>query len=539
MVNLDYLYNLDVAKRFANKSYFLDKKLGFQVIENGTILPHKWTAPPGKWSWGAGGIVDNEGNFVEGTHVHGGIIGSYPSPPESVQYSPKTVIYLGLFYPVWGHVISDNIRRIWFLQSDDFKSQFSDCSIVYVPWYQPNELSNKNFRRLLEILGVDVDKLQPIMQPTRFDKIILPDGSFGGGFTNEYRKTIERVRNFALKNQTPTSSKKIYYFYGRGQIGEERLAEYFHSKGYEIISPEKLPLEEQLNLLINTDSFASTIGSSSHNSIFLRDGTETIYILRAFNAFTGYQQILDKVHPLNVNYVDSMMSIFSKGSSDKAHCYILSKQLKQFFGDKFNGYEEEDFKIFLDYMKGPLRKLREVNTNLLKDPTFSDFIEQLKLRKDLIEAYDMPLGWDEFHPLLIYRTHIHKKGWGLWKIESKISNSLDKKYDIQAIKINFPKYKVYYSVYYNEEEGWAEEVTAPEQAGITGKRKSIFGIKIRLDEAGAKEFDILYRVHKFDDEWTHWAKNGEELISDGVKLNAIQIKLEIKKDVIQCWKTEK
>jgi len=82
---------------------------------------------------------------------------------------------------------------------------------------------------------------------------------------------------------------------------------------------------------------------------------------------------------------------------------------------------------------------------------------------------------------------------------------------------------------HRNQEGWTEEVTAPEQAGITGKSKSIYGIKIRIDEAGTKESNILYRVHKFDGEWTPWAKNGEELISYGVKLNAIQIKLETKR----------
>ena len=65
-------------------------------------------------------------------------------------------------------------------------------------------------------------------------------------------------------------------------------------------------------------------------------------------------------------------------------------------------------------------------------------------------------------------------------------------------------------------------------AGTTGKSKSITGIKIRLDETGAKNFDILYRVHKFDGKWTSWAKNGEELLSAGVKLNSIQIKLQPK-----------
>ncbi|MBR4903605.1 MAG: hypothetical protein IKZ53_02965, partial [Selenomonadaceae bacterium] len=87
----------------------------------------------------------------------------------------------------------------------------------------------------------------------------------------------------------------------------------------------------------------------------------------------------------------------------------------------------------------------------------------------------------------------------------------------------------YYSVYYDEKEGWTEEVSYPTWAGVTNKRKPIYGMKIRLDEAGTKEFDILYRMHKFDRTWTDWAKNGEELLSQGVKLNAVQIKLEPKK----------
>ena len=32
MVNLDYLYNPEAAKPYFNKDYFLEKKLGFQVI---------------------------------------------------------------------------------------------------------------------------------------------------------------------------------------------------------------------------------------------------------------------------------------------------------------------------------------------------------------------------------------------------------------------------------------------------------------------------------------------------------------------------
>lgn len=463
------------------------------------------------------------------------VLVQFTPPPESMKQSSETVIYLGMFHNTWGHVITDNIRRLWFLKSEIFKSEFKNCPLVYLLCTKREVFtleSYKNFRRLLEILEVDIDKLQLITEPTQFDKIILPDESFYldryRKFTNEYREAIEQVRNFALKNRTPTSTKKIYYFHGARQFGEERLAEYFKSKGYEIIRPEKLTLEEQLNLLINAESFAATLGSISHNSIFLRDDTEAIFIPRAVNEILGYQMTIDRVHPINAFYVDSTLSLF--GNFYGPICYIVSKQLKQFFGDKFDGYEEEDFKIFLQYVKKCTNNNREVKPEKLKgySEILQDFMAQLKQHEDLITAYDMPPRWEKFQPSLTYQTHAHKVGWGEWLGEDQISNDIEQNYDIQAIKINYPSHKIYYSVYYNAEEGWSQEVEAPNMAGTTGQAKSIMGLKIRLDEAGTKEFDILYRVHKFDGAWSDWAKNGEVIYSYGVKLNAIQIKLEPK-----------
>lgn len=310
-------------------------------------------------------------------------------PPHSIIRSSETVVYLGMFVSTWGHVIIDNIRRLWFLKSDAF-SEFKDCPIVYVPWTGEPLERQKNFRRLLEILDVDVDNLRPITQPTRFDKIILPDESIfvrdGGGrkFTAEYRETIDRLRNFAFLNRTPTPFKKIYFFYGRKQIGEERLAKYFYSKGYAIFMPEALTFDDQLNLLINCEHFATTVGSISHNSVFLRDNTEAILIPRHAESLNPFQPALNQVHPLRAFYVDSSFSIVSVHHD--FNCFIISEQLKRFFGDKFDGYTEDDFKIFMKYMTTAAAMGRTVNQKELQGyGAFAlEFTEQLKLNADLL-----------------------------------------------------------------------------------------------------------------------------------------------------------
>lgn len=154
-----------------------------------------------------------------------------------------------------------------------------------------------------------------------------------------------------------------------------------------MILPEKLTTDEQLNLLINAESFASTLGSCSHNSIFLRDGTEAIFIPRSANRFAEHQQAIDQIANLNAIYIDSTFSIFEYGN--RLYCFIISEQLKKFFGNEFNGYEEDDFKIFLDYTKTLMSRGFPRNEEAWKYylPTLQKFLSQLSKRKDLMEAY--------------------------------------------------------------------------------------------------------------------------------------------------------
>lgn len=133
MNNFDYLYNPDAAKNTYDKDYFVDKKLHFRIIERGTILPHKHMYVNGQWTWGFGGIVDSKNNFVKGSSVSEGG-GEVYTPMEEIQHRNLTVVYLGLLYPVWGHAITDNLRRVWFLKSDVINSYFKNCPVVYLPW---------------------------------------------------------------------------------------------------------------------------------------------------------------------------------------------------------------------------------------------------------------------------------------------------------------------------------------------------------------------------------------------------------------------
>lgn len=413
MVNYNGLYNKDYFGEKLTENHFYEKNLHFRIIENGTILPFKDLPDVGFF----GGLVDEENNFVEGTAIHRGFGGGAYTPKDSVEYIPSSAIYLGMLISIWGHCLTDNIKRLWFLKSDVYRRYFKNCPILYTPMWGGIIY---NFAKLLEILEIDPNKLQPVTAPVKYKNVILPDESFflaessvtygkdkvflegstdnfngndGAFFTKEYVDVIDRIRNYVLKNCSSIPQKKWYFFYGRKQVGEERIAKYFESKGYTILRPETLPIEVQLNILANCESFASLIGSVSHNIIFLRDKSNVTLVPRRAAFFNIYQSALNQVHDLDIFYIDSAFSLFAENFLGPFYL-IVSENLRKHFGDEVTEkYIEEDFITFLSYFRyAKSRGLSENSNELtyLKD-ILPEFFKQLKSRTDLLEKFGVTL----------------------------------------------------------------------------------------------------------------------------------------------------
>lgn len=246
-----------------------------------------------------------------------------------------------------------------------------------------------NFVRILEMAGIDCGKWYFLNQPMKFCNVILPDESFCSEttvYTKEYVDFVSKIKNYALKNFSSMPQKNFYFFYGRGAFGEERIAKYFASKGYAIVQPERFSVDVQLNIFLNCENFAATLGTLTHNSMFLKDNSNVISIPRFPNYINHYQQALDTLHPLNHFYIDSSLSITTSNHLGPFY-FIVSEQLKEFFGDEWTGeYSDEDFIIFLYYIKYALAKnLKPADrAEEYYAPILPKFKEQLMKREDLM-----------------------------------------------------------------------------------------------------------------------------------------------------------
>ena len=343
--NYDLLFDKDYYRETLHINHFVDQKLTFRTIQDGYILPYCYMSTDG-------GIFDSEGCYVQGsnyTDINSQNINLSSlaekcgmSVSEAV-HKHETVIFIGMGRKVWGHFITDSMRLLWFLRSKEYRENFANCPLILFD-SKYFELKG-NWLRMFEILGINTSLVTPITELTKYDKIILPDECFffsegAYHFTSEYIEITDAVRNFAIAHSKPAHAKKIYYSCTKLRggtstaYGEDKLEKYFISKGYEIIYPEKLSLDEQLNALVHCESFASTIGSCSHNSIFLRDNTEVILIPRA-NYLTEYQLAIDQVHQQNIHYIDSSFSIFDNERPPLGpFLYFISSSLRKYFHDE-------------------------------------------------------------------------------------------------------------------------------------------------------------------------------------------------------------
>ena len=309
-MNLDYslLYHPDYYESCLQENHFVAREMSYQKYEKAMILP--WKRIDNQYG---GGILTEQKEYLSNTGLHNGNGIAYE--PDEVRYSDEKVIYLGMLIKTWGHCLTDNVRRLWFLNTKEYKEVFQDYKLVYTPFADFSFY--ENFRQLLSIWGLDPDTFVSVTEPTCYKEIIIPDESFfttdegAIRYTREYCAMIDQIRQYGEDHRTELEQTRYYFSYSglSRSAGRERLEKFFAQHGYEIVYPEKLSFFEQLNIFVNVTDFASTIGSCSHNTMFLRDETNVLLIPRG-NYLTGYQEAIDEIHPLNIRYVDSSMSVY-------------------------------------------------------------------------------------------------------------------------------------------------------------------------------------------------------------------------------------
>ena len=334
-----------------------------------------------------GGVSVN-GEFIENSWIYRNKNGVNNIEDNEIKDSNSGVIYIGYFNATWGHLITDCLKFLWFLKSE-YLAQFKDYTIVYVS--VTKELP-RNFIKILDLLGFDIDKFVRVEEITRFNQVILPDECFylegselGGSYkyTSEYTALINEI----MSKITPYDNDdydKIYFTrskFSQKDIGERKIEEYFKNKGYRIVAPEMYSMEEQLRIYKSCNHFVATDGSISHNAVFMKDNIDAIIILRGAYV-TKYQFAISELRNMKVDYIESHLSVLQSRRTPQfgPNFYYVSDYLLKYYNEKSKlmtwKYWFDNFSDFETYLG--LGTELDLNGRLTDKSYYARALEQYK-----------------------------------------------------------------------------------------------------------------------------------------------------------------
>ena len=517
-----YVPNFDYWKKICTKKYYSKKEPTVQVVDKGIILPARMKEYKDENRY-AGGVCDSELNFVAGySNIAPGkmngwccIDEAYSIERKEIEQSNEEVIWGGALICHFGHIITESTSRLWYITEnpdDQRRVVFLKVNTWKVaPW----------LFELFDLMELSEDRIVILEKPTQFSKVIVPEQSsrIKCSYTNKllipYRRAVEKVPPI-------DGPKKILLTRSKGLRSQMYLAnqdyfdEFYRAHGYELIAPETLSIKEQIAVITGADEVAAYMGTLAHWGLFCRAGVKWTFLTRV-DEFTSRQCVIDEATGIDW-YLVSTAKNFLHAAQGGGVCLVGSTEhWRKYVADHFGetlGEEKISQDICDDYIEHwckyfskpeYLEKRIKTVKNLYSRMTTLE--TQLKLKR----------------PVLCYQSHQAKKSWLPVNIEGDISGVLNEKLSLQALRIYFsdPFRDVSYAIYYPKE-GWTKEVSNKTMAGITGKNKAFYGFYARLS---GDDYDIFYRVHNFNNEWSPWQKNGNKIISTEHMLDGIQLRV--------------
>lgn len=290
----------------------LDRELSCACYEEAYVLPSKDLWKDGKCF---GGVVTSDNTFVEASAWHEGArCDKYEFEKNDVIDRDEVVIYLGFYNGCWGHAITDNLKKLWYLKTEECCGLLhKGAKIIYLTI--DNSPQPEHVYRLFELAGVDLNSFELVTDISLFKKVYVPDNSFIAAqgqrlFTREYVEIIDLIKQNAVQGSTLelVFPSKIYFTRTRlkspRDFGEKTIERLFEKKGYKIIAPEEHSVDEQILYLMHCNHFAATEGSISHNAVFCQKGTKVVIVRKCYDV-NKYQMAVNEVADVDVDYIDS------------------------------------------------------------------------------------------------------------------------------------------------------------------------------------------------------------------------------------------
>ena len=249
--------------------------------------------------------------------------------PHVVRKSDEKVVFGGVIFGHFGHVLIDTCTRLWhFAENHD-----DGLKRVFVATPE----TTFKYGKLFDLAGMDWEIVE---EPTQCAEVVVPEETF---FSSDCGHPVwlkwwdflaERARAKAINGPY---FDKIYLtrtqFAGNDGINEEFYEKYYAKLGFKVISPEKLPLEEQINVISHAKQIVSTMGTLTHLLVFARNDADVTILLREPSTIMRSQLLINKLKGFSWRCVEATINPLPTSQSNGTFLYGPTPQFREYCHD--------------------------------------------------------------------------------------------------------------------------------------------------------------------------------------------------------------
>jgi capsular polysaccharide biosynthesis protein len=266
-----------------------------------------------------GGVYDN-GHLIQAANYRGATAKLAIDPFNITQNQINkaflirgSCIYLGWLSNYFGHLLLEAPARFWFLNSIDV----SQYQFVFHPLGHNASLKNILQVELAQILfdsfGIRKEQIVLADRDLYVEELIIPSSLFFLGMTVDPMQLniYNRIKTYSLRGTALSSEKRKIYLSrrllkktgGRKAINEQEIENLFASYGFEIIFPEQLSLQTQIQIMSEALVVAGCEGSALHMGLFLPHSAKMI-VLSTRNIVVN-QLLINKLGNIETHFINA------------------------------------------------------------------------------------------------------------------------------------------------------------------------------------------------------------------------------------------
>ena len=242
-----------------------------------------------------------------------------------------------------------------------------------------------------ELLGVK-DRITIVTEITQFKEIIIPRQSVRllSDYTMEYVIAYE----YMMKRVPDKGYKRVYLtrtaLKNNDGINEEFFVEFFKKRDFEIVSPEKYSIAEQVSIISGADWIVSTEGTLTHLALFAKQGTHLTILRRSPEQTIVAQYLINQAKDLNVDYIDVTFNFLPTQHNGGTFLYGPTKHFVSWLNDQELQYTQEEVEFDIKHFAWDYVLLWNKNFNIVKNFKMISNLTMFDVLQNMNQVIGMP-----------------------------------------------------------------------------------------------------------------------------------------------------